>query len=57
MAFKMTSPLFNRKIRKFKKKTKVVDGKTYDKKNTTKKTDYSSMSTEQLMRIKEEKGL
>ena len=55
MAFKMTSPLLNK--RKFKKKTKVKDGKTYDKKTTTKPTDYSGMSTEELMRIKAEKGL
>lgn len=56
MAFKMTSPLLKRK---FKKKTKVVNGKTYDKENKTKTTttDYSGMSTEELMRIKTEKGL
>lgn len=53
MAFKMTSPLLNK--RNFKKKTKVVNGKTYDKKNKT--TDYSGMSTEELMKIKAEKGL
>ena len=52
MAFKMTSPLLNRK---FKKKTKVVNGKTYDKKAKT--TDYSNMSTDELMRIRAEKGL
>lgn len=58
MAFKMTSPLLNK--RKFKKKTKVRNGKTYDKENTTnttKITDYSNMSTEQLMEIKAQKGL
>lgn len=55
MAFKMTSPLLNK--RKFKKKTKVKGGKTYDKENTTKTTDYSNMSTEELMKIKAEKGL
>jgi hypothetical protein len=53
--FKMKSPLLNKK--KFKKKTKVKDGKTYDKTNTSKPKDYSNMTTEELMRIKAEKGL
>ena len=51
----MKSPLLNKK--KFKKKTKVKDGKTYDKTNTSKPKDYSNMTTEELMRIKAEKGL